>query len=325
MIITRTPFRVSFLGGGTDLPWFYEQFGGTVLSTSINQYMYISGHPLFETKGVLLKYSKIEFVDSAAELQHPIAREVLEKYKIAGFDVSVTADVPAGTGLGSSSAFTVGLLKLTSEIANEPLSKSDLADLACQIEIKKLKEPIGKQDQYASAFGGLNQFIFNQDGSVTVKPIFLSGSQFTWLNHAMILVPAGLATRSASRILANIERDAKISKSKLSAFQELKSITEAAIEQISLEPEKLGWFLNESWKLKKMTSPEISSKAIDDLVEFGLKNGAIGAKLLGAGAGGFVLFIVPPEKRDAFEKKFRGVNTIKVRIDNEGSKIIYNE
>ena len=200
MIITKTPFRVSFAGGGSDMANFYEQHGGCVLSTSINKYCYLSIHPYFDENATLLKYSENELVTDISKIKHRIFNSVLNEYKVSGVEISSTADVPGGTGLGSSSTFTVGLLNTIACYRGKFMSKGELAAKACDVEINKLGSPIGKQDQYAAAYGGLNFIRFNQDGSVSVEPIVMQPGTYKELEKHLVMFYTG-NTRSANSIL----------------------------------------------------------------------------------------------------------------------------
>lgn len=326
MILTRTPFRVSFLGGGSDIPWFYEEFGGgAVLSTAIDRHMYISGHALFDSDDVLVKYSKTERVESPEDLRHPIAREVLTRAGIKGIDISVTADIPAGTGLGSSSAFTVGLINLVRTYNSLEVTPETLASEACKVELEYLKEPIGKQDQYASAFGGLNLIRFQKDGSVGVEPIDLSSEAFSWLANAIVLVRVDQKTRSASAVLegqkAASHLDAKVS----SALEDARDIAIGGAQSIKLDITKLGELVKASWELKKLSHPTSGLEVADQLISHGLKHGALGGKLLGAGGGGFVMFIVDPSHKRALIESLGRVAFIEPGIDMLGSTIVYRK
>ena len=326
MILTRTPFRVSFLGGGSDIPWFYEEFGGgAVLSTAIDRHMYISGHALFDSDDLLVKYSKTERVESPEELKHPIAREVLRRAGIKGIDISVTADIPAGTGLGSSSAFTVGLINLARTYNSLEVTPEKLASEACKVELEYLKEPIGKQDQYASAYGGLNLIRFQEDGSVGVEPIVLSVDALNWLTNAIVLVRADQKTRSAGALLEGQKAASHLDVKVSSALVDAKDIAIGGAQMIKLDITKLGELVKASWELKKLSHPTSGLEVADQLVSHGLKHGALGGKLLGAGGGGFVMFIVdPPHKRALIESLGR-VACIEPGIEMLGSTIVYRK
>ena len=200
MIITRTPFRMSFAGGGSDIASFYEKHGGCVLSTTLNKYMYISVHPSFEAIDTVLKYSQTEIVEDVNEINHKYFKEVLNMLRVSGVEISSTADVPAGTGLGSSSSFTVGLLHALYSYKGKFVSKEKLAQKACEVEIDRLKNPIGKQDQYAAAYGGLNFYKFNKDGSVFVEPVIMKNEMYKQLENNFMMFYTG-QLHSASAIL----------------------------------------------------------------------------------------------------------------------------
>ena len=289
MIITKTPFRVSFCGGGSDMANFYEKYGGCVLSTSINKYCYISIHPYFNENQTLLKYSENELVDSPDQIKHRIFRQVLTDMGVHGVEISSTADIPGGTGLGSSSTFTVGLLNTLNCYNGKFVSKDKLAKLACEVEIEKLGNPIGKQDQYGAALGGLNFIKFNQDGSVSHEPILMEGKTYKELQKNLLMFYTG-TTRSANTILA--EQTKNIT-SEDKAKNLLKMCGLAKDMKVALENNDISSFgriLDEGWQLKKELASGIANPAIDEAYEIAMKNGALGGKLLGAGGGGFLLF-----------------------------------
>ena len=324
MIISRTPFRISFVGGGTDLPWFYSEHGGAVISTSINKYMYLTAHQMFDNKLTLLKYSKTELVSEVQDLQHPIAREILSGLNLQGLDISVSSDIPSGTGLGSSSAFTVGLINLLNSYVGKYLSKSELAQAACEIEIEKLKEPIGKQDQYASAYGGLNFIEFLRNGQVEVTPLIHSSNAIEWLNNSLILIRTKNLQRSASQELKKQRLLATQSGSISKSLCELRDLAHDSKNEIEKDPTQIGNLLARSWELKVKSNPHVASTDIIDLIALGRKNGALGAKLLGAGGSGFVLFIVPPEIKTKFSQRMYPLISHSVKLDFSGSTIIYD-
>jgi D-glycero-alpha-D-manno-heptose-7-phosphate kinase len=326
MLITRTPFRASFFGGGTDIPWFYENNGGgAVISAAIDKYMYLSAHPMFDSRQILLKYSKIELVESASDLGHPIAREILTSRDCGGIDIGVSADIPAGTGLGSSSAFTVSLLNLVNGFQGKYMNKHALAEAACDIEINKLGEPIGKQDQYASAFGGLNKYEFQPDGSVSVTPLVQGKDVLATLDQCLFLVRVGTSTRSASAILRG-QRESSVSDQRIvDSLKRLRDFTLDSFEVMQNDPERLGELLTISWDLKRESSPAATNDVVDAIISEGLEAGATGAKLLGAGGGGFVLFYVPLPGRDRFVKTMSKSNPFNVSIDFQGSAIVYHK
>jgi len=321
MIVTKTPFRVSFVGGGSDLESFYSRSPGAVLSTTINKFMYISSHRFFEEDKVRIKYSQTETVKNVDELKHPIVREVLKKFNIGGgLEISSIADVPAGTGLGSSSSFTVCLLHNVYTIFGKFVTKEMLAEEACEIEIKLLKEPIGKQDQYAAAYGGLNVIRFDPSGIVTVEPIHLKKEIYEALQKNLIMFYVG-DQREASSILTEMKDNIAEKK-----FEITKKMVELVWEMrdclYSGNLNEFGQILHKNWMLKKQLASNITNERIDLLYDMAIKNGAVGGKLLGAGGGGFLLFYCDEEKRDKL-KNVMNLRELKFRMENEGSKIIY--
>jgi len=321
MIITKTPFRVSFCGGGSDMANFYEKYGGCVLSTSINKYCYISIHPYFNENQTLLKYSENELVDNPDQINHKIFRRVLTDMDIHGVEISSTADIPGGTGLGSSSTFTVGLLNTLNCYKGKFVSKDKLAKLACEVEIEKLGNPIGKQDQYGAALGGLNFIKFNQDGSVSHEPILMDGKTYKRLQNNLLMFYTG-TTRSANTILAeqtkNITSEDKAKN--LLKMCGLARDMKAALENNDIS--SFGKILDEGWQLKKELASGIANPAIDEAYETAMKNGALGGKLLGAGGGGFLLFYCEEEKQDKLKKAI-GLRELDFSFERDGTGVIY--
>ena len=321
MIITKTPFRVSFCGGGSDMANFYEKYGGCVLSTSINKYCYISIHPYFNENQTLLKYSENELVDSPDQIKHRIFRQVLTDMGIHGVEISSTADIPGGTGLGSSSTFTVGLLNTLNCYNGKFVSKDKLAKLACEVEIEKLGNPIGKQDQYGAALGGLNFIKFNHDGSVSHEPILMDGKTYKKLQKNLLMFYTG-TTRSANTILA--EQTKNIT-SEDKARNLLKMCGLAKDMKVALENNDISSFgkiLDEGWQLKKELASGIANPAIDEAYEIAMKNGALGGKLLGAGGGGFLLFYCEEEKQEQLKKAI-GLKELDFSFERDGTSVIY--
>lgn len=323
MIITKTPFRISFVGGGSDLAAFYERSAGAVLSTSINKYLYISSHKFFEADKIRTKYSQTETVASLAELKHPILRTVLEKFNISGgIEVSSIADVPAGTGMGSSSSFTVGLLHNLSAVTNTIATKESLAAGACEVEIDILKEPIGKQDQYAAAYGGLNVIEFQPDGHVNVSPVYMSKERKHQLQENLVMFYIG-NIRSASAILSEQRKNTSAA-DKFSALQNMvKLVYNLRDELIDGSLDEMGRILHENWQLKQSLASGITNPTINEIYNTALKNGALGGKLLGAGGGGFMLFYCPKEKQAKLKEKLNGIRPFDFTFENDGSKLIY--
>ena len=321
MIITKTPFRISFAGGGSDMAVFYEQYGGCVLSTSISKYMYISIHPYFEADKTLLKYSENELVDSYDQIRHSIFRRVLTDMDIHGVEISSTADVPGGTGLGSSSTFTVGLLNTLYCYKGKYVSKGDLAEMACQVEIEKLGNPIGKQDQYAAAFGGLNFIRFNRDGSVSVEPIMMRKETYKQLEKNLMMFFTG-STRSANTILGQQKKNISQSDKARNLLQMCDLAEQMRKSLQSDDISSFGHYLNEGWMLKKELASGISNPAIDEAYELAMKNGALGGKLLGAGGGGFLLFYCPEERQKQLKQAI-GLPAFDFRFERDGTSVVY--
>lgn len=323
MIITRTPFRISFVGGGSDLKSFYSRHKGAVLSTSINKYMYISSHKFFEPDKIRVKYSLTETVSSASEIKHPILKTVLSKFDIhGGLEVSSIADVPGGTGMGSSSSFTVGLLHNLHVVQRRFVSKEDLAKEACHVEIDMLKEPIGKQDQYAAAVGGLNIIEFHTNGEVTVERLHIEEEVYSNLQNNLVMFYTG-DQRSASAILS--EQNKKTTEE--DTFQALKEMVGLVYElKDALYKNRLsdfGKLLHENWMLKKRLASGISNKVIDEAYDVAMKSGALGGKLLGAGGGGFLLFYCPSEAQQKLIQALGRLRRFDFKFEQEGTKLIH--
>ncbi len=299
MIISKTPFRISFFGGGTDYPKWYHENGGSVLATTIDKYCYISCRhlpPFFEHKHRIV-YSKIESVKSTEEIQHPVVRAVLSNLSITdGLEIHHDADLPARSGLGSSSSFTVGLINVLNALKGLQISKQDLAKQATYIEQEVLKETVGSQDQVLAAFGGFNRIDFRPDDSFNISPVIINKDLVEQLQSHMLLFFTGL-----SRFSSDIARD-KVSNF-TNRFQELTRIKEMVDEGMSIlqSPSTpimdLGKLIHESWKLKRSLSAKVSTPKIDEIYEAGIKAGATGGKILGAGGGGFILFFAEPKNQ----------------------------
>jgi len=320
MIITRTPFRVSFAGGGSDLKDFYSRNGyGAVVSTAIKKYMYIAIHPYFHDK-IRIKYSRTEDVEHVDDIQHPVVRECLKLVQIdKGIEIASFADIPAGTGLGSSSAFTVGLLNALYLYKGKVVPKERLAREACEIEIDTLGEPIGKQDQYAVAYGNINHIRFNRDETVDVSPIFLSDESRRQIESNLCLYYVG-GKRKASDILmeqkANMAQKDKVGvlKKMVLLADELRHALE--VDEIS----DIGRLLDHGWTYKKELAGGITNDHIDELYGKARKSGAEGGKLLGAGGTGFLLLYSKNHERLNQEL---GCRFLPVAMDREGTKVIF--
>lgn len=322
MIITRTPFRMSFCGGGSDIPEFYSKNGGCVLSTSINKYIYISIHPYFDKESIALKYSKTEIVKDYDQIEHMYFARMLRDFGLKGVEINSTADVPAGTGLGSSSSFTVGVLHTLYCYIGKYVSKERLAREACKLEIDELKQPIGKQDQYAAAYGGLNFYTFNKNGSVSVEPVIMNSDKIEELNDNLLMYYTG-NIRSASNILKeqrnNISHGEREEKQR--KICELTYVLKEELEKNNIDV--LGQILNENWNLKKDLANGISNPAIDEAYRAAMQAGALGGKLLGAGGGGFLLFYVPKSRQNDVRKAMANLQEMPFSFDWQGSRVIY--
>lgn len=324
MIGTRTPFRISFAGGGSDLPSFYTRHPGCVLSTSINKYMYLLVHPFFDEK-IQVKYSRTELVDRIGQIQHPIVRVALEQFNLRGLDINSIADIPAGAGLGSSCSFTVGLLHALYTHTNQFVSKETLAQKACQIEIDVLGEPIGKQDQYAAAYGGLNLITFHPDHSVEVEPVVMLQQRRQQLLENLLMFYLG-GSHSARTILSDQQNNVTQDREKFQGLVRMaelarelrKSLMRGAIDDV-------GPILDENWRLKRQLSQKISEDRIDAYYRLACSAGATGGKLLGAGGGGFLLVYCPREHQERLRRSLAGLREMAFDFDTFGSRVIYYE
>ena len=322
MIISKTPLRVSFVGGGTDLPSFCKKERGAVISASINKHIYIIIHPSFDRKN-LIAYSKIEKTNNADEIANTRVKEAM---KIAGIikgvEVHSIAEVPAGTGMGSSSSFTVGLLNALYAYQEKNISAERLAKEAANIEINTLKEPIGRQDHYAAAFGGLNKIEFIGD-EVKIKPLILKESTKKELENNLLLFYLG-GERISSEILAEQNRNVENDKNYFNILLKMRDLAdEMEKDLLSNDISRFGELLHENWLLKQQLSSGISNPYIDKYYNLALKAGAKGGKLLGAGAAGFLLVYAEPEKQNAVRKALEELREIELKFDPDGSKIIY--
>lgn len=323
MIITRTPFRISFAGGGSDLANYYEKYGGAVLSVTIDKYMYLTMHNYFDPNKIMLKYSKTELVGSAEDIQHPILRTVIKKYGLNGIDFASIADIPSGTGLASSSAFTVGLLNLCNAYTDKYQNKADIAEEACNIEIKELNEPIGKQDQYACAFGGLNFIEFYKDGVVDVEKLYLKTDVYHGLEKNLLMFYTG-QTRAARSILKEQKQNTTYDRVKVENLHKMvKLAQELKTELLNGNMDSMGEILHTGWVYKKELAKGITNLEIDEAYEAARKAGALGGKLLGAGGGGFLLFYVKEEHQAVVREVLKNLRELNFKFDNKGTNIIY--
>lgn len=324
MILTRSPLRISIGGGGTDLPSYYEQFGGFVIAAAIDRYVYTSVMRPF-SPGIYLKYSKHENVERVEDIEHPIIREALRmmELKTPQIEIAGFADIPAGTGLGSSGSFTTSLLRGLYAHRRRLLHPSELARLACEIEINKLGEPVGKQDQYIAAYGGLTAFDFHPDGSVNAQPLGVSMDTMYALEDNLLLFFTGFS-RSASSILKDQHvRSRELDGEMLTNLHYVKELGYRARSLLRAgKPAEFGELLHEHWEHKKRRSPSMSNPRIDEWYELGRKNGAIGGKLVGAGGGGFLLFYTEERGRLKQAMAHAGLDEVRFRFDFEGTKVL---
>lgn len=321
MIITRTPFRVSFAGGGSDLASFYQHEPGVVLSTAINKHMYVAVKEHFD-RTFRISYSRTEIVDSITEIEHPIVRECLTMLGSSqGLEIVSMGDLPARTGLGSSSSFTVGLLHALYAMDARVVSKEKLAREACCIEIEKLREPIGKQDQYIAAYGGLQFIQFNRDGSVFVDPVILSPERRREFDHRLLMFFTG-GTRDARQILA---KQQAVTGEKLPVLRRMCQIAREMREVLTAgrDLNAFGALLNEGWEAKRSLTDAISNSRIDELYARGIRAGALGGKLLGAGGGGFLLFFCEAQKQQRLREELSELRELSFSLEPQGSKIVH--
>jgi D-glycero-alpha-D-manno-heptose-7-phosphate kinase len=324
MIISRTPLRMSFVGGGSDLPAFYRRFGGAVVSTAIDKSVYVTVNAKFDHH-IRVSYSKTEEVDRVSRIRHPLVREALKLAGVeGGIEITSIADIPGrGTGLGSSSSFTVGLMHALHAFAGRYAGAEQLAREACEIEIDRCGEPIGRQDQYAAAFGGLNFIQFHPDDSVTVEPILCKRETIRSLQDNLLAFYTGL-TRSASGILGKQQRAVASERGKQKQMRrmvELAHDLRAELQKNNLSA--FGELLHANWQIKKAITGGITSDAIDRWYAAARKAGATGGKLLGAGAGGFLLFYAPKERHEAITRALSGLRVVPLRFEPQGSRIIF--
>lgn len=324
MIITRSPLRISLGGGGTDLPSYYRKHGGFLMAAAIDKYIYITVHRRF-VDGFLLKYSQLEEVASVDEIRHPIIREAL---KLAGvqernLEIASMADIPAGTGLGSSGSFTTALLKALHAVRKNLVHPSELAEQACTIEIEKLREPVGKQDQYISAYGGITCFEFLPDGRVQASPLNVSEQTLLELEDNLLLFFTGYA-RSASKILQ--EQHDKSTQSDEAMLENLHFVKELGRQsQRALEANNLREFarlMDVHWQRKKERSSIMSNEFINNSYDVAMANGAAGGKLIGAGGGGFLMFYAEDKAHLRNAMRERGLTEVRFRFEPEGTKIL---
>lgn len=321
MIISRTPFRISFAGGGTDLREFYSRESGAVISVTIDKYMYVTVNKRFDST-LRVSYSSTEIVNHAEEIKHPIVRECLKAVGIEhGLEITSIADIPAQTGLGSSSAFTVGLLNALYAYKGIFRSAQQLANEACRIEIQELGEPIGKQDQYAVAFGGMNHIQFNMDETVFVNPIICPQEVKRELKENLLLFYTG-QTRSASSILCEQKKNMNHRQDILLAMRNQVEEFRAKVQEGKCLVD-IGFLLHRGWEYKKLMASGISNSEIDVYYRLATKNGALGGKILGAGGGGFLLLFCEHQHQQRVRTVLSDLQEVMFDFEPQGSKIIF--
>ena len=326
MVISRTPYRVSFFGGGTDYHPWYRQHGGAVLATTINKYCYIHCRnlpPFFEHRSRIV-WSRIELVDDHADILHPVIRAALSTFGVTdGVEVQHHGDLPARSGVGSSSAFTVGMLHTLYALRGQMVSKRQLAELAIHLEREVLHEQVGVQDQIATAIGGLNRIDIATDGSFEVQPLLMSRARTEELEDHLMLFFTGVS-RSASAIAA--EQIATIADRQAALWRMYELVDEAQRLLTSNAPlAELGTLLDETWRLKRSLTPKIAPGFVDDIYERARSAGALGGKLLGAGGGGFMLFLVPPDARPSVAAKLGDLIHVPFEFETGGTQLVYYE
>lgn len=324
MIISRTPFRISFFGGGTDYPEWYLEHGGQVLAAAIDKYCYLTARylpPFFEHKTRII-YSQMENVSRVEEIKHPAVRAILQYLRVdRGVEIHHDADLPARSGIGSSSSFAVGLLHALHALQGRMMSKYELAMQAIHIEQVMLKETVGSQDQFSASYGGLNHIRFNAGGEISVAPIVAPRERIEALNHHIILFYTGIlrtATDVASTYVQNIN-------SRRRQLRLLSDLCQEAIRVLSQGKSltEFGEILHEGWEIKRSLSSKVTNHEVDEIYQTARKNGAIGGKLTGAGGGGFMMLFAPPDRHEDIRRAFRNLIFVPVNFDFNGSQIIF--
>jgi D-glycero-alpha-D-manno-heptose-7-phosphate kinase len=324
VIITRSPLRITLGGGGTDLPSYYREHGGFLIAAAIDKYVFVTAMRPF-VPGIFLKYSQIEHVHAADEVHHPIIREAIKllDFRTPQLEITTLADIPAGTGLGSSGSFTTALLKALYSHRRRHLHAEELAELACRIEIDILGEPVGKQDQYIAAYGGVTCFTFKPDDTVVAEPLKMTMDALFSLEDNLLLFFTGFS-RSAGRILADQKtrsetHDAEMLKN-LHYVKDLGFRSREAL--VKGDTAAFGALMHEHWEHKKRRSGGMSNPQIDRWYELGRQNGAIGGKLVGAGGGGFLMFCAEDHRRLRRAMAAEGLEEVRFRFDFEGTKVL---
>lgn len=327
MIISKTPYRISFFGGGTDYPQWYLKEGGAVLSTTIDKYCYITCRvlpPFFETKYRVI-WSYVENVSTISEILHPAVREGLKYLNIngefGGLEIHHQGDLPARAGMGSSSSFAVGLFKVLTALRGQIIGRHELASMAIEFEQTVLKENVGSQDQAAASYGGLNLIHFCKNGEIKIEPVTISAARISELESNLMLLYTGasrLSSEVAGDFIENLEKKAAV-------LRKMRAMVDQALSILTDQGNisDFGTLLNESWKLKRSISDRISNPTIDKIYDTAVENGALGGKLLGAGSSGFMLLFAPPEKQQRIKDSLPGYLHVPFKFESEGSTIIY--
>jgi D-glycero-alpha-D-manno-heptose-7-phosphate kinase len=324
MIITRSPLRITLGGGGTDLPSYYRKFGGFVIAAAIDKYVFLTVMRPF-VEGIFLKYSKLEHVQAADEIQHPIIREAIKMlgFRTPQIEITTLADIPAGTGLGSSGSFTTALLKALYAHRRHLLHPQELAELACEIEINRLGEPVGKQDQYIAAYGGVTCFTFHPDDTVDARPLRLSTESLHDLEDNLLLFFTGYSRRAATILQDQQTRTQQSDEEIVSHLHYVKDL--GLRSQQALEGGDMmlfGDLMHEHWQHKKLRFGGMSNPDIDEWYDIARANGAIGGKLVGAGGGGFLLFYTEQHRRLREAMSKANLPEVRFRFDFEGTKML---
>ncbi|HTM25673.1 MAG TPA: hypothetical protein VL225_10805 [Vicinamibacterales bacterium] len=326
MIITRSPLRITLGGGGTDLPSYYRQHGGFLIAAAIDKHVYVTVMRPF-VEGIFLKYSRLEHVDRTEDVQHPIVREAIRMlgFRTPQIEITTLADIPAGTGLGSSGSFTTALLKALYAHRRRLLHPGELAALACEIEIDRLNEPIGKQDQYIAAYGGLTCFTFNADDSVEARPLDMRMDSLFTLEDNLLLFFTGFS-RSAASIL--IDQNTRMKSGDQNMAANLHYVKDLGVQShaalLKGDTKLFGELMHEHWDHKRRRSEGMSNPRIDEWYDLGRRNGAIGGKLVGAGGGGFLLFYSEDHRRLRAAMAKAELEEVRFRFDFEGTKVLFS-
>lgn len=325
MIITRTPFRISFFGGGTDYPAYYREHGGAVLSTTINKYCYITCRylPPFFAYNYRIRYTRVEEVDRVEDIRHPSVRECLRVMRISEpIEMLHTSDIPAMSGIGSSSSFTVGFLHALHGLRGKMLSKRQLASLALDVEQRRIGEAVGSQDQFAAAFGGFNRIDFDRKGDIRVQPMILSPDNLAYLQDCLLFYFTGYA-RIAAEVAGEQIRNTPHKTAELGHMHRMVDEAITLLGGSRRAIDAFGRLLHEEWQLKRSLTDKISTPAIDAIYARARAAGALGGKICGAGGGGFMVFFVPPDAQAAVKAALADLLLVPVRFENLGSHVIF--